>query len=251
MSNLKLINKLIQHLSPEEQMQVTATLEAARLDPKNPSQAVVTRTTFMKESSVSKYRPKRVSSYGLDSGAYIDKILEDTVSTSYELLKELQANRDQLSNISYIDITGKDKGNFSRNIMPWLQKDLLVPIKTKEQFDDITLASKVAGINIDVVPEKGKRYFMFNPSLLLPYSRMDKGKHFDTIYLIYQYLKSYTPPAKSVYQDCFKKYKDAMVKEYFKDSNQCSFDEFLSRSKEFINQRLAGKEPILDGWFKE
>lgn len=251
MSNITLINKLIQGLSQEEQMQVVATLEAARLDPSNPSQSVSTRTVFMKESTVSKYRPKRVNSYGLDSVSYIDRTHVNTVGTSYELLKELQSNRDQYNNISYVDMDGKDKAHFGRNMLPWLKEDLLVPIKTKEQFDDITLASRVAGIPIDVVPEKGKRYFLFNPSLLLPYSRMDKGKHFDTIYLIYQYLKSYVPPAKSAYQDCHKKHKDAMVKEYFKDSNQCTFDEFLDRSKEYINLCLAGKQPVLDGWFKE
>lgn len=251
MSNLNIVNKLIQALSPEERMEVVATLEATRLDPNNPTQAVTTRTVFMKESSVSKYRPKRVNSYGLDGVPYIDRVLEGTVGTSYELLKELQSNRDQLSNISYVDMTGKDIKNFSRNMLPWLKEDLLVAIKTKEQFDDITLASRVAGINIDLVPEKNRRYFMFNPSLLLPYSRADKGKHFDTIYLIYQYLKSYVPPTKSAYQACFKQHNNAMLKEYFRDTNQCSFDEFLDRSKEFINQRLAGKEPVLDGWFKE
>ena len=232
-------------------MEIVATLEALRLDPSNPSQAVTTRTVFMKESSVSKYRPKRVNSYGLDGVPYIDRVLEGTVGTSYDLIKELQSNRDQFSNISYVDMAGKDIKNFSRNMLPWLKEDLLVPIKTKEQFQDINLAGKVAGINIDVVPEKNKRYFLFNPSLLLPYSRMDKGKHFDFIYLIYQYLKSYVPPTKSAYQACFKQHNNAMLKEYFKDSNQCSFDEFLSRSKDYINKCLEGKEPILQGWFKE
>lgn len=231
-------------------MEIVATLEALRLDPSNPSQAVTTRTVFMKEGSVSKYRPKRVNSYGLDGVPYIDRVLEGTVGTSYELLKELHSNRDQLSNISYVDMIGKDIKNFSRNMLPWLKEDLLVPIKTKEQFQDINLAGKVSGINIDVVPEKGKRYFLFNPSLLLPYSRTDKGQHFDTLYLIYQYLKSYRTPAQIEYYKIRKIYNDALLTEYFRDPDQCSFDEFLKRSREYI--KLCAKEcvPELYGWFK-
>lgn len=250
MSNINAMKKLMQQLSAEERNEIVAELESKRLDPKNPSQAVSTRTVFMKESNVSKYRPKRVSSYGLDSAPYIDILLSGNVSAPFEVIRELQHNRDHCSNIAYVNMADKSVKNFSTNISSWLNKDLIVAIKTKEQFDDITLASMAAGIQIDLFPEKGKRYFMFNPSLLLPYSRMDKGKHFDTIYLIYQYLKNYSPPAKSAYQDCFKKYKDAMVKEYFKDSNQCSFDEFLDRSKEYVNQCLQGNEPTLEGWFK-
>lgn len=251
MSNLNIVNKLIQQLSQEERMEIVATLEAARLDPNNPTQAVTTRTVFMKESNVSKYRPKKLVVLGESDGSYINKVLASNTSTSYELLKELQSNRDHFSNISYVDMSDKDTKHFSTNISAWLNKDLIVAIKTKEQFQDINIAGKVAEVNIDLVPEKGKRYFMFNPSLLLPYSRMDKGKHFDTIYLIYQYLKSYVPPTKSAYQACFKQHNNAMLKEYFKDTNQCSFDEFLSRSKDYINKCLEGKEPILQGWFKE
>ncbi len=249
MKNTKLLNE-IQHLSKEELTELISHISVELSDPHAKNQNINVETKITRSKDVSKYRPKHVNSYGTVGVSYVDRILEDTAGTPYGLLKELQSNREQFSNISYIDITGKDIKNFSRNMLPWLQKDLLVAIKTKEQFDDITLASKVAGIQIDVVQEKGKRYFMFNPSLLLPYSRMDKGRHFDFIYLIYQYLKSYVPPAKSAYQACFNVHKDSLVREYFKDINQCTFDEFLSRSKEFINQHLAGKEPILEGWFK-
>lgn len=249
MKNTKLLNE-IQHLSKEELTGLISHISVELSDPHAKNQNINVETKITRSKDVSKYRPKRVNSYGTVGVSYVDRILEDTAGTPYGLLKELQSNREQFSNISYIDITGKDIKNFSRHIAPWLNKDLIVAIKTKEQFDDITLASMVSGIPIDINPQKGRRYFMFNPSLLLPYSRMDKGKHFDFIYLIYQYLKSYVPPAKSAYQDCHKKHKDAMVKEYFKDSNQCTFDEFLDRSKEYINLCLAGKQPVLDGWFK-
>lgn len=52
------------------------------------------------------------------------------------------------------------------------------------------------------------------------------------------------------WEACFKQHSNAMLKEYYKDNNQRSFDEFPKRSKEYINQCLAGKEPILEGWFK-
>lgn len=251
MSNLNIVKKILQQLSADDLLQIVAEIEATRLDPNNPSQAVLTKTIFMKESSVSKYRPKKLVVLGENTGSYINKVLESNTSTSYELLKELQNNRDHFSNISYVDMSDKDTKHFSTNISTWLNKDLIVAIKTKQQITDIGLASMTAGIPIDMGFQKGRRYFMFNPSLLLPYSRADKGKHFDTIYLLYQYLKSYVSPTKSAYQACFKLHKDSMVREYFKDTNQCSFEMFLERSQEYINKCLQGAEPILEGWFKE
>lgn len=250
MSNLNIVKKILQQLSADDLLQIVAEIEATRLDPNNPSQAVMTKTIFMKESNVSKYRPKKLVVLGESTGSYINKVLESNTSTSYTLLKELQSNRDHFSNISHVDIAGKDTKNFSTNISVWLKEDLIVAIKTKQQITDIGLASMAAGIPIDMGFQKGRRYFMFNPELLLPYSRTDKGKHFDLVYLIYQYLKSYVSPTKSAYQTCFKLHKDSLVREYFKDTNQCSFDEFLVRSKEYVNQCLKGNEPTIEGWFK-
>lgn len=250
MSNFAIFKKILQQLSSEDLMQVVAEIEATRLDPSNPTQAVTTRTVFMKESNVSKYRPKKLVVLGESTGSYINRVLESNTSTSYALLKELQSNRTHFSNISYIDMSDKDLKNFSTNISVWLDKDLIVAIKTKQQITDIEIASRAAGIPIDVAPQKGRRYFMFNPELILPYSSTNKGKHFDLVYLLYKYLKSYVSTAKSKYQEYLLKYKNALIKEYFRDTEQCSWEEFDIRLKMYIELCMQGNEPTIEGWFK-
>lgn len=249
MDRTKFLNE-IQDLSQEEIAERIALMSLAVSDPRRANQTVNIETKITRSKDMSKYRPKQLMVLGLDHGSVLDIQAGTQVTTAYTLLKELHKNRDHYSNFSYIDKAGKDLSNLNKNLKSWIQADLIVPVKTQDQIDSIYVAAKATGLSIDIPSNKNHKVFMFNPSLLLPYSRMDKGKHFDTIYLIYQYLKSYVPPTKSAYQDCHKKHKDAMVKEYFKDSNQCSFDEFLDRSKEYINLCLAGKEPILEGWFK-
>lgn len=76
----------------------------------------------------------------------------------------------------------------------------------------------------------------------------------DQLTLINEIKASWNEDVLAAYEKweaCFKQHSNAMLREYYKDNNQRSFDEFPKRAKEYINQRLAGKEPILDGWFKE
>jgi len=149
MKDTALLSKL-QALSSEDKMTVLKEMKASLIDPNNPTETIHTTTTVYKTSSISTYRPKKVNSIGLDSISFIDRMLEDSNNTPALLLKELLRTRNQFSNIGFIDMGGKDTKNFSAHISAWLKKDLIVAIKTKEQFDDITLASMAAGIQIDV-----------------------------------------------------------------------------------------------------
>lgn len=201
---------------------------------------------------MSKYRPRRVVVHGVDTNSYIDIILEDLKSTPYTLLRELHKNRDHYSNISYLDKSDKDLSHLNRDIKPWLSKDLIVGIKTKQQVDEINLAAVSANIGINISNNNNNlKYYMFNPQLILPYSRENKGKHFDFIYIIYKYLSTYTTPYKEELKKVRKMFRNAFLEEYFKDTSQCSFDYFLKRSKEFVELYVKGKNPELHGWFIE
>lgn len=249
MKNTTLIQE-VQALSEEDRFELISHLTQTLADPYAQNQTIYTETKIQRSKDVSKYKPKRVMVLGLDSKSVLDAVTEDRSSTSYTLLARLQENRDQYSNFSYIDKSNIDSRNLSRNIDPWIKKNLIVAVNTQEQINDIKSALAAAGLSIELPASKKKKCYMFNPSLTLPYSRLDKGKHFDTLYLIYQYLKSYRTPAQIEYYKIRKIYNDALLAEYFRDPDQCSFDEFLKRSREYIKLCAKGCVPELPGWFK-
>jgi len=116
----------VQALSEEDRFELISHLTQTLADPYAQNQTIYTETKIQRSKDVSKYKPKRVMVLGLDSKSVLDAVTEDRSSTSYTLLARLQENRDQYSNFSYIDKSNIDSRNLSRNIDPWIKKNLIV-----------------------------------------------------------------------------------------------------------------------------
>lgn len=162
----------------------------------------------------SMYKPKQfiqkgVRNFSEDVDMYVSEAALKT--TPYTLLKTLHQNRDTQTNITFLIKDSIDGDHLSRNIKQWYDKGLFYPIKTRNIMDNISLLCALKKLPL-INWESSKRYFMFNPQIIIPFIKNDREySKYDFWCFVYKYIQYKEYIKKSGKLALHKKYIDLFI----------------------------------------
>lgn len=134
-------------------------------------------------------------------------------SFPYTLLETLHKNRNTQTNITFLEKESTNSKNLSRDLSQWFSKDLVCPIKEEFFKNVITLMCIQKGIK-DIVWSKNNRYFMFNPTIIIPFIKNDRNyDKYDFWCFVYKFIQ-YKRVLKGAKHNAFvKKYTSRFINE--------------------------------------